>query len=66
VNPTAGAVFMARKSSAAKRKSQALDDGLRGMFRALEQRPLPDRLTSVFDQLDEAEAPATPLKASGG
>ena len=57
---------MARKSSAAKRKSQALDDGLRGMFRALEQRPLPDRLTSVFDQLDDAEAPARPLKASGG
>ena len=57
MNPTAGAVSMARKSSAAKRKSQALDDGLRGMFRALEQRPLPDRLNSLVDQLDDAEVP---------
>ena len=49
---------MARKSLTEKRRVQALADGLRGMFRALEQRPLPDRLTSVVEQLDEGEAQA--------
>jgi hypothetical protein len=47
---------MARKSQTEKRRSQALDSGLRVMFRALEQRPLPDRLNALVDQLDEAEA----------
>ena len=47
---------MARKSLTEKRKTQALGDGLRGMFRALEQRPVPEELVSVMDQLDEAEA----------
>lgn len=55
---------MARKSQTEKRKSQALDSGLRVMFRALEQRPLPDRLNSLVDQLDEAET--TPRKARLG
>jgi len=31
----------------------ALTKALRGLFRALESRPLPDRLRSVVDQLDE-------------
>ena len=53
-----GAACMARKSLTEKRRVQALADGLRGMFRALEQRPLPDRLTSVVEQLDEGEAQA--------
>jgi hypothetical protein len=56
---------MTRKSLEEMRKAQALDGGLRGMFRALEQRPLPDRLTSVVDQLDEGEA-AAPLAARRG
>ena len=55
---------MARKSETEKRRSQALDGGLRQMFRALEQRPLPDRLSSVIDQLDDAEE--APPKAQLG
>ena len=47
---------MARKSLTEKRKTQALANGLQGMFRALEQRPLPDKLVAVVDQLDEDEA----------
>ncbi len=46
---------MARKSLTEKRRLQALSEGLRGMFRALEQRPAPERLTAVVDQLDEGE-----------
>lgn len=34
----------------------ALDEALRGMFRKLEARPLPDHLRSVVDQLAEGEA----------
>ena len=46
---------MARKSLTEERKTQALGDGLRGMFRALEQRPVPESLVSLMDQLDEGE-----------
>ena len=42
---------MARK----REKAAALEKGLKGMFRALEDRPLPDRLRSVLDQLDEGQ-----------
>lgn len=38
-----------------REKAAALDKALRGMFRALETRPLPDRLRSVVDQLDEGQ-----------
>jgi hypothetical protein len=55
---------MARKSQTEKRKSQALDGGLRGMFRALEQRPLPDPLNALVEQLDGDEDALR--KASGG
>jgi hypothetical protein len=55
---------MARKSVDTGR-GKALGDSLRGMFRALEQRPLPDRLRSVVDQLDEGEA-SPQRKAKGG
>jgi hypothetical protein len=48
---------MARKSLTEKRRLEALGDELRGLYRALEQRPVPDELVSVMDQLDEAEAP---------
>jgi hypothetical protein len=56
---------MSRKSGAGTGKGKALDDDLRGMFRALEQRPLPDRLRSLVDQLDEGEA-SPQRKAKGG
>ena len=42
--------------------ASALDKALQGMFRALQSRPLPDRLRSVVDQLDEGEAAAPPRK----
>ncbi len=44
-----------------------MDAGLRHMFKALARRPVPDRLRSVVDQLDQGEALAVePLKAKGG
>jgi len=56
---------MARKSLTEKRKTLALGNGLRGMFRALEKRPVPEKLAAVVDQLEEGEA--TPnRKAKGG
>jgi hypothetical protein len=57
---------MARKSLTEKRRVKALADGLRGMFRALEKRPTPDKLTSVVDQLEEGERPLPGRKAKGG
>ena len=42
----------------------ALNAALAGMFKALEMRPLPDRILSVVDQLDEGDPPE-PLKAQG-
>jgi hypothetical protein len=57
---------MARKSLTEKCKTQALANGLRGMFRALEQRPLPDKLVSVVDQLDEGEAASPGRKTKSG
>ena len=57
---------MARKSLTEKCKTQALANGLRGMFRALEQRPLPDKLVAVVDQLDEGEAASPERKTRSG
>lgn len=34
-------------------KTAALDAALKGMFKALENRVVPDRVRSVVDQLDE-------------
>jgi hypothetical protein len=56
---------MARKSVTEKRRMQALADGLRGMFRALEQRPTPDHLRAVVAQLDGDEAPPNPKARRG-
>jgi hypothetical protein len=51
---------MASKSTADRTRAEALGKALRGMFKALEARPAPDRLRSVVDQLDEGEdVPAT-------
>ena len=48
-----------------REKAAALDKGLKGMFRALQDRPLPDRLRSVVDQLDEgAGAPVAAKKTA--
>ena len=53
-----GAASMAAKTPLETRKGKALDAGLRGMFKALARRPVPDRQRSVVDQLDEGEASA--------
>ena len=34
-------------------KGKALGKGLKAMFGALQKRPLPERLSSVVDQLDQ-------------
>jgi hypothetical protein len=49
---------MARKSLTEKRRLEALGDELRGLYRALVQRVVPDRLASVVEQLDEGEGHA--------
>lgn len=36
-------------------KVQAVTQRLRDMFQALENRPIPDRLMSIIDQLDDGE-----------
>ena len=44
-----------------KRKSgAALDAALRGMFKGLEDRGVPEHVLRVVDQLDEGEAGAKP------
>lgn len=54
---------MAKKSATDRAKKTALDKALRGMFGKLQNRPVPDRLRSIVDQLDTADQP--PLKKSG-
>jgi hypothetical protein len=54
---------MAGKPDERDRKT-ALGRALRAMFRRLEDRPVPERLKSVVDQLETPE-PA-PRKRSGG
>jgi hypothetical protein len=54
---------MARKTASDRAKSTAIDKALRGMFGKLKNRPIPDRLMSIVDQLDAADPP--PLKKSG-
>ncbi len=46
---------MAQKTPSADDRAATLGKGLRAMFRALQNRPIPDRLRSVVDQLDEGE-----------
>jgi hypothetical protein len=53
---------MASKSATDRAKKTALDKALRGMFGRLQNRRIPDRLMSIVDQLDAADAP---LKKSG-
>jgi hypothetical protein len=46
-----------RKPGGKADKAKALDKGLKTMFRTLEQRPTPDSIKTVVDQLDAAGAP---------
>lgn len=39
------------------RRLKALGEGLKTMFGELSARPVPDRITSVVDQLDGSEKP---------
>lgn len=41
---------------------QALDGALKRIFSGLSGRPVPDRLRSVVEQLDEGEAPEAPAR----
>lgn len=47
---------MPRKKPDGTQKA-AVSRALRGMFRAIENRPLPDRLRSVVDQMNPDDAP---------
>lgn len=40
--------------------SARLTKTLRGLFKSLEARPVPDRLRSVVDQLDDGDVEDTP------
>jgi len=42
-------------------RNKAIDEALRAMYRAVEARPVPDRLKSVIDQLDAGESQAPPV-----
>jgi hypothetical protein len=53
---------MATKVGTDRAKKSALDKALRGLFGKLQARPLPDRMISIVDQLDEADG--APLKKS--
>jgi len=57
-----GTGTMATKAATDRAKKTALDKALRGLFGKLQARPLPDRLMSIVDQLDEADR--APLKKS--
>jgi hypothetical protein len=48
---------MARATDQRTDKAAALQRGLRGMFRKLEGRPVPDHIQTVVDQLDAADQP---------
>jgi len=54
---------MASKTAKDRGKMAALEKGLRGMFGRLQGRPVPDRLMSIVDQLDAADA--SPVKKAG-
>jgi hypothetical protein len=51
---------MAKASGGDRRAT--IDRALKGLFKALESRPTPDRLRSVVDQLDEGESAPPPAK----
>ena len=55
---------MAKSSASDRGKKAVLDKALRSAFARLQNRPIPDRLMSVVDQLEAAD-PAPKLKKSG-
>ena len=52
---------MTRKQGGERNKAKALDKGLKSMFRALEQRPVPKPIRDVAEQLGPSE-PGKPSK----
>jgi hypothetical protein len=54
---------MAKTSTTDRARKQALDQALRGMFGALQARPVPNRLTSIVEQLEAGDLPAAKKKA---
>ena len=54
---------MARKSPPRK-KAEVVDKALRGMFKKLEARPMPDHIATIVDQLDAVDQ--APRKKSSG
>jgi hypothetical protein len=52
-------MIMTRKTSEPARRA-ALAAHLKQMFRSLSARPVPDRIRSVVDQLDDGEVSAPP------
>ena len=54
---------MALKTSEKTAKAVVIGDALKGMFKKLERRPIPDHIRAVVDQLEAAEV--EPLKKSG-
>jgi len=54
---------MARKTPARK-KAEVVDTALRGMFKKLEARPIPDHISTIVEQLEAADQ--QPLKKSSG
>lgn len=54
---------MAPKTPAQK-KAAVVDKALRGMFKKLEARPIPDHISTIVEQLEAADQ--TPLKKSSG
>jgi hypothetical protein len=48
---------MARRTLGPAKRAR-IDEAVREMFAALSERPVPGRLLSVLDQLEEEEAPA--------
>lgn len=46
---------MAGMNASQRDKASALNKALKGMFKALQSRPVPGRLRSVVDQLDEGD-----------
>jgi hypothetical protein len=48
-----------------REKVSALEKALKGMFRSLQSRPVPDRIRSVVDQLDEGQAAQSKKKTRG-
>lgn len=48
------------RNKVSQAKLDAVSQRLRDMFHAVESMPIPDRLMSIIDQLDEGEAAMEP------